>query len=544
MTFKLCSRVGSLGVSTLAITLVLSLSVPGKAHAAPSVAKLEEQIQALQEELNELKASQTTQATAEQQAQQAEIDQLVANQVNVSKKLSTVAPAKGSSVVTYNKKKGFKLGNGLTLKVDGFLAAESVFRDKNEVGDVGSSFSGSVVPFRNSANYHQSELRATARQSRLSLMLSGDPDKSTHMAGYFEGDFLGAAVSANSKESNSYTPRIRQVWAGYERFDYGFHMYAGQTWTLATLEKKGMLPLDENTPLTIDASYVPGFTYLRNPELRFVKDFGQKYWVGFALDNPQTIIGGTAPATVENATNFGNGFGLQGSSLISYSNNIAPDMTLKGAVDTSFGHYELFGITRVFEDRTTYPTATAHQNDVVIGGGVGAAALIPVIPKKLDVQLSGMWGEGTGRYGSTQLPDVAYEPDGSFKPVRNIQALLGLVGHVTPMLDVYGYVGMEQDASTSTSSTTGYGAGVAGATTAAGCYTEGGACTINLRRVEQATVGNWWKIYSGPAGTMQWGLQYSATRFDAFGGAGATSTVQPHTIENQVYASLRYYPFK
>ena len=43
---------------------------------------------------------------------------------------------------------------------------------------------------------------------------------------------------------------------------------------------------------------------------------------------------------------------------------------------------------------------------------------------------------------------------------------------------------------------------------------------------------------------MQWGLQYSATRFDAFQGAGAASTIQPHSIVNQVYASLRYYPFK
>jgi hypothetical protein len=507
------------------------------------VAKLEEQIQALQEELNELKAAQTTQVTAAQQAQQAEIDQLVANQVNVSKKLSAVSPGKGSTVVTYDKKKGMKLG-GLTLKVGGFLAAETVLRDKNETGDIGSSFSSSVVPFRNSANYHQSELRATGRQSRLSLMLSGNPDKNTHIQGYYEGDFLGAAVSANSKESNSYTPRIRQVWASYERSDFGFHMFAGQTWTLATLEKKGMLPLDEATPLTIDASYVPGFSYLRNPELRFVKDFGKKYWIGLAFDNPQTIIGGTAPATVENATNFGNGFGLQGSSLISYSNNIAPDVTLKGAVDTSFGHYELFGIARVFEDRTSYPIAKSHQNAVVLGGGVGAAALVPVIPKKLDFQLSGLIGQGTGRYGSTQLPDVAYEPDGSFKAIGNVQALMGLVGHVTPMLDVYGYAGIEQDQSTSTSATTGYGSGISGATTAAGCLTELGACTLNFHRIEQATLGDWWKIYTGPAGTMQWGLQYSATRFDAFRGAGATSTVNPHSIVNQIYASFRYYPFQ
>jgi hypothetical protein len=520
--------------------------MPTPAQAAPSNAKLEMQIQELESEIAELKAERTAPVAVvqqQQQQQQSEIDEIVANQVTVSKKLTAVAPPKGGNLVSYDKKKGFKVG-GLTLKIGGFVAAETALRDKNETGDIGSSFSSSVVPFRNSANYHQSELRATGRQSRLSIMISGAPDRNTSIKGYYEGDFLGAAVSANSKESNSYTPRIRQVWASYERSDLGLHVFAGQTWTLATLEKKGMLPLDEMTPLTIDASYVPGFSYLRNPELRFVKDWDKKYWLGLALDNPQTIIGGTAPATVENATNFGNGFGLQGSSLISYSNNIAPDITLKGAADTAFGHYEVFGITRFFEDRTTYPTATAHQNDVVVGGGIGAAALVPVIPKKLDLQLSGMWGEGTGRYGSTQLPDVTYEPDGSFKPIINIQALFGVIGHVTSMLDVYGYAGVEQDQSTGTGGTNGYGSGVSGATTASGCLVEGGACTINFHRIEQGTVGDWWKIYSGPAGTMQWGLQYSATRFDAFRGAGITSTINPHTIENQVYASLRYYPFQ
>jgi hypothetical protein len=539
MGSKLSKRLSSYaGVSALALTLgLVVVAVPGQAEAAPSVAKLEEQIQQLQAELEELKAAQSAQMTAAQQAQQEEIDQIVANEVKASKKLSTVAPAKGASVVTYDKKKGLKLG-ALTVKIGGFLAAEAVVRDKNETSDIGSTFGGSV-PFRNSPNYHQSEYRGTARQSRLSLMLSGDPDKNTHLTGYYEGDFLGAASSANSKESNSYTPRIRQVWAAYERSDLGFHLYAGQTWTLATLEKKGMLPLDENAPLTIDASYVPGFTYLRNPEFRVVKDFGKKYWLGAALDNPQTIAGGTAPAAVENLANAGN-FGFAPAATgVTYTNNVAPDITIKGAADTKFGHFEVFGLGRFFEDRTTYPVAASHQNYVTMGGGFGAGAIVPVIPKKLDVQLSGLWGYGTGRYGSTQLPDVTYHPDGSLVPLENVQALLGLIGHVTPLLDVYGYVGMEQVHGAGVAGS-GYGSGLGGST--AGCYVEGGACAQNYHRISQGTIGEWWKVYKGPAGTLQWGLQYELTRFDAYRGTGSLSN--PHTMSNQVYASFRYYPFQ
>ena len=97
MTSNILKRaVSAGGISTLALTLALTaFGAPGQAQAAPSVAKLEAQIQELQQELDELKAAQTAQAaqpapavTAVQQQEQAEIDAIVANQVAVSKKSS------------------------------------------------------------------------------------------------------------------------------------------------------------------------------------------------------------------------------------------------------------------------------------------------------------------------------------------------------------------------------------------------------------------------------------------------------------------------
>ena len=35
--------------------------------------------------------------------------------------------------------------------------------------------------------------------------------------------------------------------------------------------------------MTIDAQYVPGFTWTRNPQVRLVKDFGSKVSVGLSL---------------------------------------------------------------------------------------------------------------------------------------------------------------------------------------------------------------------------------------------------------------------
>ena len=119
------------------------------------------------------------------------------------------------------------------------------------------------------------EFRLSARQSRASLLAKGDVDPVTHLAGYIEVDFLGAAQTANSNESNSYKPRIRHVYATFDQDDWGAHVLAGQTWSLITMNTKGIIPRQEDIPLTIDAQYVPGFIWARQPQLRFVKDFGK-----------------------------------------------------------------------------------------------------------------------------------------------------------------------------------------------------------------------------------------------------------------------------
>ena len=41
--------------------------------------------------------------------------------------------------------------------------------------------------------------------------MTGDIDPAQHLAGYYETDWLGAGVTANSRESNSYNLRIRQA---------------------------------------------------------------------------------------------------------------------------------------------------------------------------------------------------------------------------------------------------------------------------------------------------------------------------------------------
>ena len=97
-------------------------------------------------------------------------------------------------------KKGIQIG-GVTITPGGFIEAAGLYRDKNMTGDIDTNFN--TTPFPNSSNYKVDENRFSARQSRLSLLATGNVDDRTHAAAYYEMDFLGAANTANSRQSNS-----------------------------------------------------------------------------------------------------------------------------------------------------------------------------------------------------------------------------------------------------------------------------------------------------------------------------------------------------
>ena len=90
--------------------------------------------------------------------------------------------------------------------------------------------------------------------------------------------------------------------------DIGFKFLFGQSWSLATLDAKGINERSELAPPTIEAQYVPGFVWTRQPQLRVTKTIGDDVTVGLSLENPQTTIGGTAPTGVSIVTGNGSGF--------------------------------------------------------------------------------------------------------------------------------------------------------------------------------------------------------------------------------------------
>ena len=182
---------------------------------------------------------------------------------------------------TQSTAKNIPLGgaDGIKLTFGGFLAAETVYRTRDTGDDINSKFSNISVyrwhqhradqygqrrddhdPVTNARN---NQFLESSRQSRLSILAQGDVNPDTHVAGYYEMDFLGGAQTANMNESNSYNPRVRQLWTSIDWDNYGLHLLTGQAWSLLTLDSVGITPLKEVLPPTIDAQYIPGFTWAR-----------------------------------------------------------------------------------------------------------------------------------------------------------------------------------------------------------------------------------------------------------------------------------------
>jgi hypothetical protein len=512
---------------------------------------------------------------------------------------------------------------GISITPGGFVAAESVFRTRAVSGDINTPFTG--IPYPGNALANVTENNFTARQSRLSL-LAESKVAGAKVTGYYEADWLGTGVTSNNRQSNSYVFRQRVVF-GQAAFENGWSFTAGQQWSLATENRKGIQNRQEAIPLTIDSQYQVGFTWARQYAIRVVKDFGGKLAFGVSLEGPQATIGGrgfsqvtTTTVGTASVTTTGNTFinapGSGGGLLnfvdtAGYSVNKAPDVIVKAAVDPGYGHYEVLGIFSMFRNRVypcgvvgtnaadsnppalpstltcapdpsnpnPTPSSLGAFNDTVYGGGAGVSARLPLFAKKLDFAVKSVAGDGIGRYGSAQLPDLTFRPDGTEAMIRAAHALGELEFHPNPKLDVYLYYGVEYamraayrgyntvtitktpaipptatgPAIPATITTTfkanqfgGYGSPFANNS---GCSTEnppanqltpsgGGTCAGDTRIISEATFGFWYKFYQGPKGGLRWGLQYSYFSKNGYSGANG---FQPHAVDNMVWSSFRYY---
>ena len=488
----------------------------------------------------QLSQTSTTAQAAQAQAQTAQdkVRAVETAQASDSAAIQTL-PSVVSQEVAKNKPKTDALYfKGVTITPGGFLELAAVGRARNTANDVSTALN--TIPYPQGRPGHLQEFRFTPRQSRVSALVEGKPNADTTLSMYGEFDFQGAAQSANSNETNSFNPRIRHLYGTIDWAGSGWHFLAGQTFSLVTLDSKGITPRNEVIPLTIDGQYTTGFTWTRQPGVRITKDlFDKSLWIAVAAENPQTTFSGAVPAGVINTINNGQGFyagATNAGVAATQSVNHIPDIIGKVAVEETFAghhvHAEVLGMARSFYEQL--PTFTSRDTTT---GAFGAGLTAQIIPGLFDIQASGLTGRGIGRYGSGQLPDATLDSNGDIVPIKETIVLVGGIVHVTPLLDLWVYGGQEREKGVA-SGTFGYGNPVFINTC---CETEGSGlpCSGNTRVLQELSAGFWRKFYVGPWGQTRVGLQYSYIERDGFAGVGGAPTAR----ENMVYVSFRYYPF-
>jgi len=391
---------------------------------------------------------------------------------------------------------------GVTLTPGGFFAAETIYRTHATGADIANSFNS--LPYEHADAYSLSEFYGSGRQSRLSLFVEGKTSWGA-VRGYFEGDFMGAAVNSNSNSTNPYVFRQRVLYAQAET-NSRWNFVGGQMWSLATETRKGIgtLPSEVAGPLVIDSSTAVGFVYTRQWGVRVVKTFN-KMAIGASLENAQvlysaTLAGNTPYAVLGSAGNSGGSYNgalsscTASTSIVNYSSttdsanntvatpvyktltactnlsnisfNAMPDVIVKVTADPGFGHYELFGIGRRAHE-TVYPYETTNGNlyggltDISTGatvapalstsgafnnsidmGGIGGGFRIP-LGKAANTGLKGLYGPGVGRYSASGLSDVTSNRWGGFRPLHNTSILYSFEAMVTRRLQVYANYGID-----------------------------------------------------------------------------------------------------
>ena len=572
-------------------------AAPAKKHTATKKAKtpppptVEEQIQKLRSELegqiNGLKTNLADKDAQLQKAQQAAADAQASaakaeaaasaqqqavtdNTAAVTTLQSNVTDLKGNqaSLATTVSDETAKIKKdiatpsvlrykGITITPGGYMAAETVWRQKATGADIPTALSS--IPFDGNNSASLSEFFGSGRQSRVSLLAEGKTAAALYR-GYVEGDFLGTGTSSNNNQSNSYVLRQRVVW-GQAVLNNGLTFQAGQMWSLAAERAKGLSNFsgDVKTPQTIDPNYVPGFVWARQYGFAVIEN-GKHISYGVSLENAQTLQGGSncpagscvwgTAAAQSSSYNAVNG---------TYSYNLGPDVIGKVAVDPGkgLGHYEFFAIGRFphYEYYPNYASTTASKTsgsftDSLPTGGFGGSLRAPVFGKYGDFGVSGLYGWGVGRYGDTTLADVTFDAKGRMKALTNASGLATIELKPTSRLLVYANYGEDFAGrldNLGAGANAGYGllnANNSGCNVQSATPTSGTAssapsnCNGNNKFVQETVAGLWYDFYKGAAGRVRLGLQYGNLNRAIWGGA---TTPEAVATENQFYTSFRYY---
>lgn len=349
-------RRGLLGGTAAALVLAAGMAAPAHGQTTEELQRQietlqrqsQQQIEALQRQLDELKQQQqeTTQKV-EQQEQ--------------------VAPAQ--AVTAGDIPGSFKLpGTDTSVAIHGYVKAD--FFDDID-GQLGDSVFFSTLPFKNTPADNNGGFRGHAKQSRVNITTSTPTDWGT-VKTVIEGDFFGGG--ANETASNSSGFRLRHAYG-----EIG-PLLIGQTWTT-------FMDVDAY-PWTVDFFGPVGFSFIRQPQIRYTHDFGAGTTLAVAVENPE-------PDFVRDDT--GAVFGFTNSTFP--VDNEVPDLILRARHQAEWGWVQLAGVGRLMTIDDP-----VGGDDTEFGYGLGLTGTYKIPEFGLGANTVGgsaLYGEGIGRYNVT-----------------------------------------------------------------------------------------------------------------------------------------------
>jgi len=162
------------------LMLGLLAACSGQARADDNVTT---EIQSLKAKLKELQQRVDSEA---RKTRQVEVAQSKAAPLPATYKALPVDPCAAGKVCY----------KGVTVTFGGWVDLTGIYRSRNIASDTGSVYN--FIPYQQGHNFYFPETRFSARQSRFSVLAEGNVDPDTHLAGYSEIDFEGAAQTASS----------------------------------------------------------------------------------------------------------------------------------------------------------------------------------------------------------------------------------------------------------------------------------------------------------------------------------------------------------
>ena len=198
-----------------------------------------------------------------------------------------------------------------------------------------------------------SEFNGSGRQSRIAIKGRRQARATWTFTGYYEMDWLGSGITSNNNQSNSYVVRVSA------RSGHAPRSRAAGTSAAARCGRWRRKPPRAWKRHGNSARHHRPAVYrgLRmGPPVRLPRRQGirQQFWLGVSLKTPRRCPAGSGAEPTSSWAQPGDGGGLYNSTA-NYSFNKAPDFVAKMAFEPGWGHWELFGIARFFENRI-YPT--------------------------------------------------------------------------------------------------------------------------------------------------------------------------------------------